>query len=83
MIEHTSASYTPSGPPGTPTREENGARERFQAVHYEVGFEFRPGREPPWVAYWLAKDDERRYVTGATLTEVLGLLAEAFPAPLA
>lgn len=78
MIEHTSAPYTPESPRGVPSEAETVARQAFQAAHPEVGFAFRRGSEPPWVAYWLAPGDERRYVTGATLTDVLDGLAEEF-----
>lgn len=78
-MEHSSGSLYATPPPrDAPSDAETLARQAFQALHPEVGFAFRPGREPPWVGYWLAADDERRYVTGATLTEVLDGLAEEF-----
>jgi hypothetical protein len=78
MHESTSAPFAHPSPPGTPSEAETLARQAFQAVHPEVGFAFRAGAEPPWVAYWLAAGDERRYVTGATMSDVLGRLAQEF-----
>lgn len=78
MHESTCSSYTTAPPGRAPSDAETLARQAFQAVHPEVGFAFRRGQEPPWAAYWLAADGERKHVTGATLTEVLDGLAGEF-----
>lgn len=78
MIEDSRFWYTPPVPRGVPSEAETQRRMAFQARHPDVGFAFRGDREPPWVAYWLAAGDKRRYITGATLTDVLDGLAEEF-----
>lgn len=78
MCDATSPSYTAPASGRVPSEAETLRRQAFQAAHPEVGFAFRLGSGPPWVAYWLAPGDERRYIPGATMTEVLDGLAEEF-----
>lgn len=78
MHEPTSPRHAAPVPPGTPGEDETLARMAFQAAHPEVGFRHLGGYGEPWIAYWLAADGRRRWVTGVTLGAVLGRLDAEF-----
>jgi hypothetical protein len=78
VIESTSQSSAYPSSRRIPAEAETQRRMAFQALHPEVGIAYRDGCETPWVAYWLAPDGGRKYVTGTTMTDVLDQLGEKF-----